>query len=54
LIAAACYRHATRAGGLALVNRPGIARGSGSGHLAPLGDGVSIHDFTFNGSQVVD
>jgi hypothetical protein len=36
------------------VNRPGIARGSGSGHLAPLGDGVSIHDFTFNGSQVVD
>jgi hypothetical protein len=38
----------------AIVNRPGIARGSGSGHLAPLGDGVSIHDFTFNGSQVVD
>ena len=38
----------------AYLNRPGIARGSGSGHLAPLGDGVSIHDFTFNGSQVVD
>jgi hypothetical protein len=37
-----------------LVNRPGFARGWGSGHLAPLGDGVSIHDFTFNGSQVVD
>ena len=36
------------------VNRPGFARGWGSGHLAPLGDGVSIHDFTFNGSQVVD
>lgn len=26
----------------------------GSGHLAPLGDGVSIHDFAFNGSHVVD
>jgi transposase len=39
---------------VAAVNRPGFARGSGSGHLAPLGDGVSIHDFAFNGSHVVD
>jgi hypothetical protein len=36
------------------MNRPGFARGWGSGHLAPLGDGVSIHDFTFNRCQVVD
>ena len=26
----------------------------GSGHLAPLGDGVSIHDFPFNRCHVVD
>jgi hypothetical protein len=38
----------------AALNRPGFARGWGSGHLAPLGDGVSIHDFTFNRCQVVD
>jgi len=36
------------------VNRPGSARGSGLGHLAPLGDGVSIHDFAFNRCHVVD
>jgi transposase InsO family protein len=36
------------------LNRPGSARGSGSGHLAPLGDGVSIHDFAFNRCHVVD
>jgi transposase len=30
------------------VNRPGFARGWGSGHLAPLGDGVIIQDFAFN------
>ena len=36
------------------VNRPGFARGWGSGHLAPLGDGVSIHDFPFNWRHVVD
>src|SRR5689334_24651898 len=29
------------------VNRPGFARGWGSGHLAPLGDGGSIHEFSF-------
>jgi hypothetical protein len=32
----------------------GFARGWGSGHLAPLNDGVSIHDFTFNWRHVVD
>jgi hypothetical protein len=37
-----------------VVNRPGFARGWGSGHLAPLGDGVSIHDFAFYGRHVVD
>jgi hypothetical protein len=36
------------------LNRPGFARGWGSGHLAPLGDGVSIHDFAFNRCQVID
>ncbi len=36
------------------VNRPGIARGWGSGHLAPLGDGVSIHGFPFNWRHVID
>ena len=36
------------------LNRPGFARGWGSGHLAPLGDGVSIHDFAFNWCHVVD
>ena len=36
------------------LNRPGFARGWGSGHLAPLGDGVSIHDFPFNWRHVVD
>jgi putative flavoprotein involved in K+ transport len=36
------------------LNRPGFARGWGSGHLAPLGDGVSIHDFPFLGCHVVD
>ena len=40
--------------GLDDLNRPGSARGWGSGHLAPLGDGVSIHDFAFYGSHVVD
>jgi len=37
-----------------VVNRPGFARGWGSGHLAPLGDGVSIHDFPLNWRHVVD
>jgi hypothetical protein len=37
-----------------LLNRPGFARGWGSGHLALLGDCVSIHDFTFNRCHVVD
>ena len=37
-----------------VLNRPGSARGSGLGHLAPLGDGVSIHDFAFNRCHVVD
>ncbi len=36
------------------MNRPGFARGWGSGHLAPLGDGVSIHDFPLNWRHVVD
>jgi hypothetical protein len=36
------------------LNRPGFARGRVSGHLAPLGDGVSIHDFTFNRGHIVD
>jgi hypothetical protein len=36
------------------LNRPGFARGWGSGHLAPLGDGVSIHEFAFNRGHVVD
>jgi hypothetical protein len=42
-------------GGLVIgsaLNRPGFARGWGSGHLAPLGDGVSIHDFAFNWGHV--
>ena len=39
---------------VAVVNRPGFARGWGSGHLAPLGDGVSIHDFPLNWRHVVD
>jgi 1,4-dihydroxy-2-naphthoyl-CoA synthase len=40
--------------GAGTMNRPGFARGWGSGHLAPLGDGVSIHDFPFLGCHVVD
>ena len=40
--------------GLVDLNRPGFARGWGSGHLAPLGDGVSIHDFPLNWRHVVD
>jgi hypothetical protein len=37
-----------------LLNHPGFARGWGSGHLAPLGDGVSIHDFPLYWRHVVD
>jgi hypothetical protein len=37
-----------------VVNRPGFARGWGSGHLAPLGDGVSIHDFPLYWRHVLD
>ncbi|MGI5129897.1 helix-turn-helix domain-containing protein [Pseudonocardia sp. CA-107938] len=41
-----------------ILNRPGFARGSGSGHLGwvgyPLGDGVSVHHFPFYGCHVVD
>ena len=40
--------------GESVMNRPGFARGWGSGHLAPLGDGVSIHDFPLNWRHVVD
>ena len=36
------------------MNRPGVARGSGSGHLAPLGDGASVHGFPLNWGHVVD
>ncbi|WP_308283016.1 transposase [Pseudonocardia nigra] len=37
-----------------VLNRPGFARGWASGHLAPLGDGVTVHDFSLDGCHVVD
>src|SRR4051794_2811053 len=36
------------------LNRPGFVRGWGSGHLAPLGDGVSIHGFPLYWGHIVD
>jgi exodeoxyribonuclease V alpha subunit len=36
------------------LNRPGCARGWGSGHLAPLSDGVSIHGFPLYWGHIVD
>jgi hypothetical protein len=40
--------------GIASMNRPGFARGSGSGHLAPVGDGVNIHYFPLDRREVID
>ena len=51
----AADRRQARAGlGEGVLNRPGFARGWGSGHLGPLGESVSIHDFTFDRCHVVD
>jgi hypothetical protein len=53
-----CFDFNTALGALDLVlrvlNRPGFARGWGSGHLTPLGDGVSIHDFPLYWGHVVN